>query len=76
MIQCFGFLVFFSCELPKTPAIDSFCTSYQRIIRTPDDAKIVAPLSVKQRIAADDIIYRCTCENWKSPLCPAGKTVR
>lgn len=65
---CFGLLVMF-CEPPKQVAIDSYCQSYQRIIRSPDDAKITAPLSVKQRIAADDIIYRCTCEKWDSPLC-------
>ena len=69
MIQCFGFLVFFSCEAPKPVVIDSFCSSYQRVIRSTADAAITAPLGPKQRLAANEITYRCTCEGWKSPLC-------
>lgn len=69
MIECFGFLVFFQCALPKQPVVDNYCSSYQRVIRTQADAAINAPLSIKQRIAANDVIYRCTCEQWKSPLC-------
>lgn len=69
MIQCFGFLVFFQCEAPKPVVVDSYCASYQRVIRQPAEAAITAPLSVKQRIAANDVVYRCTCEHWDSPLC-------
>ena len=69
MIQCFGFLVFFQCEAPKPVVVDSYCSSYQRVIRTPADAAITAPLAPKQRLAANEITYRCACEGWKSPLC-------
>jgi len=65
---CFGLLIMF-CEPPKQQAIDSFCQSYQRIIRQPSESAIQAPLAVRQRIAANEIIYRCSCEGWKSPLC-------
>jgi hypothetical protein len=69
MIQCFGFLVFFQCEVPKPAVVDSYCTSYERVIRQPSESAISAPLSVKQRIATNDIVYRCKCKGWKSPLC-------
>jgi len=69
MIQCFGFLVFFQCEVPKPVVVDSFCTSYQRVIRSAPDSAVNAPLAVRQRLAANEITYRCTCEGWKSPLC-------
>lgn len=65
---CFGLLIMF-CEPPKQAAIDSFCQSYQRVIRAPADSAIGAPLPVKQRIAANDVTYRCLCEKWESPLC-------
>lgn len=72
MISCFGFLVFFQCEVPKTPVVDSYCTQYQRVIRKPDEARISGALVVKQRIAANDVTYRCVCEQWDSPLCRPG----
>lgn len=67
---CFGLLVMF-CEPPKQPAVDSFCQSYQRVIRQPAESAIQAPVSVKQRLAANEITYRCQCEKWVSPLCRA-----
>jgi hypothetical protein len=69
MIECLGFLVYFQCSTPKPVVIDSFCSSYQRVIRSPADAAISGPLAPKQRMAANEITYRCTCEGWKSPLC-------
>ena len=65
---CFGLLLMY-CEQPKQPVIDSFCQSYQRVIRQASESAIKAPLAVKQRIAANEIVYRCSCEGWKSPLC-------
>lgn len=65
---CFGLLIMF-CDQPKTVPIDSFCTSYERVIRNRGDGAITAPLSVKQRIAANDVVYRCTCQGWTDPIC-------
>ena len=70
---CFGLLIMF-CEPPKQQVVDSFCQSYQRVIRTPAEGAIGAALPVKQRIAANDVTYRCLCEKWENPLCrPKGK---
>lgn len=68
-ITCVGLLFVYQCEVPKPVPVDSYCTSYQRVFRQKGDATISAPLAVKQRIAANDVIYRCTCEHWDSPLC-------
>lgn len=67
-MMCFG-LFLMVCDLPKPAAVDSYCQSYQRVIRQPSDATIQGPLSVKQRIAANDVTYRCLCEKWDNPLC-------
>lgn len=69
MITCLGFLFFYQCSAPKPVVIDSFCSSYQRVIRNASDSAISGPLAAKQRLAANEITYRCTCEGWKSPLC-------
>ena len=70
---CFGLLLMF-CDTPKPSAVDSYCQSYQRVIRAPAESAINAPLSVKQRIAANDVTYRCLCEGWENPICRAKKS--
>jgi predicted glycosyltransferase len=67
---CFGLFVMF-CEPQKPAAVDSFCQSYQRVIRQPSESAITASLNVKQRLAANEITYRCVCEKWDNPLCRA-----
>lgn len=66
---CFGILVMF-CQVEKAPAVDSYCAAYQKVIRAAGEGAIKATPEVKRRIAANEILYRCTCEGWKSPLCP------
>ena len=68
-MTCVGFLFAYQCEVPKPPVVDSYCQSYQRVIRQKGEGGIQGSLAVKQRIAANEIAYRCTCEGWQSPLC-------
>ena len=50
-------------------ASDSYCQSYQKIIREKGDGKMVASPGVKRRVAANEITYRCLCEGLVDPLC-------
>lgn len=68
---CFGFLVML-CQAPAAPApIDSYCTSYRRVIVEAGDAASLARarLTIRRRVAGNDLLYRCRCERWQSPLC-------
>lgn len=70
MIWCFGLLIY-GCQLPPTPPpSDSYCQLYQLVVRAAGDGSISAAGSVKKRIAENEVIYRCKCQAWKSPLCP------
>jgi hypothetical protein len=69
VVTCVGFLFFYQCEVPKPEPIDSYCASYQRVIQQKGEGAIAASLAVKQRLAANEITYRCLCEKWQSPLC-------
>ena len=50
-------------------ASDSYCQSYQKIIREKGDGKMTASPGVKRRVAANEITYRCLCEGLVDPLC-------
>lgn len=41
--------------------LDSFCQIYQKVIVEKGDGKIVAPLGVKKRLLANELIYRNQC---------------
>lgn len=50
-------------------ATDSYCSTYQKVVRGKGDATIAATTSVKQAILANEITFRCECEGWDSPRC-------
>lgn len=62
---------FLFCAVEEVPVIDSFCQSYQRVIRNRADSATVkaVPDPVRKRTEANDALYRCACEGWKNPLC-------
>lgn len=43
------------------PPLDSFCTVYNRVVVAKGDGSITAPLAVKKRILANELIYREQC---------------
>lgn len=47
---------------PKRTPVSEFCSSYHKVIREAGDGSITAKLAVKQRIAANEIYYKCQCE--------------
>lgn len=49
--------------------VDSYCAVYQKIIRAKGEGAIQAPLPVKQRIAANEVTFRCLCETPDAPIC-------
>jgi len=55
------------------PADDSFCQVYQRVIQAQGEGKITAADPVKRRIAANEVTYKCQCENWPDPICKGPK---
>lgn len=65
------------CQTDSTPApsvvasVDSFCSAYKRVINTEHEGTSLKPAarSVKERIAANDALYRCECEHWDNPIC-------
>ena len=68
---CFGILLMF-CQQPTTaPSIDAYCSSYRRVIAQRGDSIAVGklPSALRRRLAANDVVYRCRCENWSDPIC-------
>ena len=64
------------CSQPSVSAVDSFCSSYQRVIVNPAAADEVLKLGgeTKRRVDANDILYRCACpdtsgKTWDNPVC-------
>lgn len=43
-------------------AINSFCSTYQRVITAKGDGTITATRAVKQRLAANEVTFRRECE--------------
>ena len=67
---CLG-LILMWCSTATPPATDSFCSAYQKVVQAAGDGAIKASDEVRRRIAANEIVYRCQCEGWKSPRCKA-----
>jgi hypothetical protein len=61
--------LFFSVE--TSPAVDSFCQSYQQVNQGPTDSAEIKKLSraPKVRLNANDVLYLCKCRNWNNPIC-------
>ena len=71
---CFGIFVMVCQPLAQgttATVINSFCQAYHRILRTSEEGAALAhaPLAVRQRIAANETLYRCHCEGWQNPIC-------
>lgn len=62
---------FLFCEVETTAPIDSFCQSYQPVMRSPADAAVVkgARGQVQNRVVKNDVFYRCACTGWTDPIC-------
>lgn len=62
---------FLFCEVEVSPGSDSFCQSYQPVVRTPADSATVkgARGPVQSRVVKNDVLYKCTCQGWKNPVC-------
>lgn len=56
-----------------SPAVDSFCTTYQQLVQAKGDGAITAVRSVKNRIAANEKTYLCLCENPQHKICTGVK---
>ncbi len=50
-------------------AIDSYCSAYQRVVVAKGDGTIQATRAVKNRIAANEKTYACTCGDNKPAFC-------
>lgn len=51
--------------------VNSYCAVYQRIIRSEAEGASLhaAHRSVKERVAANDTLFRCECEGWTNHVC-------
>lgn len=56
-------------------SVNSYCTAYKRVITTEHEGASLhsALRPVKERIAANDALYRCECEQWNNPICQKVK---
>lgn len=52
-------------------AVNSYCAVYQRVIRSEEEGASLhhTHRTVKERIAANDTLFRCECEGWDNPVC-------
>lgn len=66
---------FLLCAIEAPATADSFCAAYERVIRSGDDTAGVKALSrtAKARLARNETLYRCACENWNNPICATAK---
>lgn len=65
-LLCFG-----SSEPTKVSAVDSFCTSYRRVVETKEDLDQVLKLSraLRDKIQGNDLEYLCRCKNAQITAC-------
>jgi len=61
MIMCFG-LVIMWCQLQTTAPADSYCLTYQKVVQAKGDGEIKGKLAVKQRILANELVFKKHCE--------------
>lgn len=59
----------FVCIDDDAPAVNGFCQAYQRVLRAQGESTKGLSLALRKRIAANDVLYRCTCEAWTNPIC-------
>lgn len=59
----------------ESDATDSFCAAYERVIRSPADAKTIkaTPDPVRRWVERNEVLYKCTCQNWTNPICSTTK---
>lgn len=79
----FCFLLLAGCQTESVPpappiavaSVDSFCSAYKRVIGTEHEGASLhsAARPVKERIAANDALYRCECQGWDNPICARVK---
>lgn len=62
---------FLFCGIERATVADSFCQAYERVIRAPADAAEIGKVArtVAKRVARNDALYRCACQNWDNPIC-------
>lgn len=60
MIFCVGILVMW-CQTSTPAPVDSFCTVYQQVVQAKGDGTIKGTLGVRQRILANELVYRKHC---------------
>lgn len=65
------------CAIEDAPTLDTLCSLQERVVRSPADAAAVKalPQALQRRLLANDVRWRCKCENWQNPACaapPAG----
>lgn len=73
---CFGLILIMFCDShSQSPVSSDFCVTYQKIIQSPLGSVEVKKLATgeKKRVEANEILYRCKCEGWQSPLCPKAE---
>lgn len=56
-------------NLENPAASDSFCSTYQQLIRAKGEGSITALRPVKNRIAANEKTYICLCSNPTHAVC-------
>lgn len=72
---CVGFIFVMFCNpnIERPPgAVNSFCAAYQRIIRQEHEGEQLGRIEsrvVRERIAANETLYRCECEGWNHEIC-------
>lgn len=71
-IICFGT----SQPAPVTPATDTYCATYEQIVRSKDDLSVVKglPKEVRNRIQGNDLDYLCNCKGLGSAACRSVST--
>lgn len=62
---------FLFCEIETDSPVDSYCQSYQRVIRNASDAAEIKKLSrgPKVPLNANEVLYLCKCKKWDNPIC-------
>jgi hypothetical protein len=65
--------VLFCIDEAAPAAADGFCQAYRRVIVRPGDDQEIgrAAPELRRRIAANEVLYRCSCEHWNNPICRA-----
>lgn len=57
------------CEVESEAPADTFCQMYSRILLNKSDSTKNLPLTMRKRIASNEVKYRCQCQGWNNPVC-------